>query len=189
MLVLRVVAVLSAQALERRDDFFLLFLHRVGDHTRGLFEADASIVVSAAHAFENVEIVFLSCHAEILSSGDSGKTYFLSCDQFNRRFRFTAGIHRDANANENPPSVTTPLAVKNDKSIFSHQSCRLRTMHETLELPAGASGQFERRRELLFICFELSMGQTCRKNIHCIAAKIFDFPTNIPTIRRRVARY
>jgi len=54
---------LSAQALERRDDFLLLFLDRIGDHTRGLFEADASIVVSAAHAFENVEIVFLGCHA------------------------------------------------------------------------------------------------------------------------------
>ena len=55
---------LSAQSLERSDNFFLPFLHRVGDHTRGLFEADASIVVSATHAFENVEIVFLGCHVK-----------------------------------------------------------------------------------------------------------------------------
>ena len=39
------------QALERRDDILLIHLHRVGDHTRGLFEAEASVAVSATHAF------------------------------------------------------------------------------------------------------------------------------------------
>ncbi len=50
------------QAFERCDDILLIHLHRVGDHTRGLFEAEASIVVSAAHALQDVEIVFLSRH-------------------------------------------------------------------------------------------------------------------------------
>ena len=53
---------LSVQTLERRDDILLTHLHRIGDHTRGLFEAEASIAMSAAHALENVEIVFLSNH-------------------------------------------------------------------------------------------------------------------------------
>ena len=39
----------GAQALERRDDFLLSDLQLIGDHARGLFEADASIAVSAAH--------------------------------------------------------------------------------------------------------------------------------------------
>jgi hypothetical protein len=67
--------VLGAQALERCDDFLLIHLHRVGDHTRGLFEADASIAVSAAHARKNVEIfflirhlIFLDCYIEVTMS-------------------------------------------------------------------------------------------------------------------------
>jgi hypothetical protein len=39
-----------AQPLERRDNFLLADFQRIGDHTRGLFEAEASIAVSAAHA-------------------------------------------------------------------------------------------------------------------------------------------
>ncbi len=53
---------LSAQALERRHDFLLIHLHRIGDHTRGLFEAEASIAVSAPHALENVKVVWFFCH-------------------------------------------------------------------------------------------------------------------------------
>jgi hypothetical protein len=54
--------VLSAQALERPNDFLLIHLHRVGDHTRGLFEADASIAISATHALKDVEIVRFARH-------------------------------------------------------------------------------------------------------------------------------
>jgi hypothetical protein len=50
------------EALECRDDFLLAHLQSVGDHTRGLFEAEASIAVSAAHAFEDVEIFFFIAH-------------------------------------------------------------------------------------------------------------------------------
>lgn len=53
---------LRAQALERRNDFFLADLERIGDHTRGLFEADASIAASATHPFQDVKIVFLVGH-------------------------------------------------------------------------------------------------------------------------------
>jgi len=63
--VFRIVAVLGAQALERCDDFLLIHLHRVGDHTRGLFEADASIAVSAAHTRKDVEIFFLISHGNV----------------------------------------------------------------------------------------------------------------------------
>ena len=52
----------APQSLQRFNDFLLIHLQRIGDHTRGLFEAEASIVVSAAHALQDVEIVFLSRH-------------------------------------------------------------------------------------------------------------------------------
>ena len=41
------------QAFERCDDILLIHLHRVGDHTRGLFEAEASVAASAAHALHD----------------------------------------------------------------------------------------------------------------------------------------
>ena len=50
------------QAFERCDDILLIHLHRVGDHTRGLFEAEASIAVSAARALQNVQVVRFVCH-------------------------------------------------------------------------------------------------------------------------------
>jgi hypothetical protein len=53
---------MCAQALQCRDDCFLIHLHRVGDHTRGLFEAEASIAVSAAHALEDVKVFFFVGH-------------------------------------------------------------------------------------------------------------------------------
>jgi hypothetical protein len=37
-------------------------LERIGDHTRGLFEADASIAASAAHPSQDVKIFFLVGH-------------------------------------------------------------------------------------------------------------------------------
>jgi hypothetical protein len=49
-LIIGIIAALGAQALEHCNNFLLIHLHRVGDHARGLFEAEASIAVSAAHA-------------------------------------------------------------------------------------------------------------------------------------------
>ena len=50
------------KALERLDDVLLIHVYRVGDHTRGLFEAEASVVVSATHPRENVESSFFVFH-------------------------------------------------------------------------------------------------------------------------------
>lgn len=55
---------LRAQSRERGDDCFLILLDCVGDHTRGLFEAEASIAVSATHAFEYVKIVLFGRHVD-----------------------------------------------------------------------------------------------------------------------------
>jgi hypothetical protein len=55
------------QALERRDDILLIHPHRVGDHTRGLFEAEASVAVSATHAFQDIEIFLFVSHDRIRS--------------------------------------------------------------------------------------------------------------------------
>jgi hypothetical protein len=51
-----------AQPFERRDNFFLAAFQRVGDHTRGLFEAEASIAVSATHALQYVNILIIFSH-------------------------------------------------------------------------------------------------------------------------------
>ena len=51
---------IGAQPLERRDDFVLRDFYGIGDHTRGLFEAEASIAASAAHPFEDVQVVFFA---------------------------------------------------------------------------------------------------------------------------------
>jgi hypothetical protein len=55
------------QALERRDDILLIHPHRVGDHTRGLFEAEASVAVSATHAFQDIKIFLFVSHDRIRS--------------------------------------------------------------------------------------------------------------------------
>jgi hypothetical protein len=52
----------GAQSLQRGDDLFLILMHCVGDHTRGLFEAKASIAVSTTHPFEDVQIIILARH-------------------------------------------------------------------------------------------------------------------------------
>jgi hypothetical protein len=59
---------LGAQTLERGNDFLLADLKRIGDHTRGLFEADASIAASATHALQDVKIFFLISHFLFLGS-------------------------------------------------------------------------------------------------------------------------
>jgi len=59
--------VLSAQSLQRRDDFFLALLDSVGDHTRGLFEAEASIAMSTTHPFKNVDILIFASHGIFLN--------------------------------------------------------------------------------------------------------------------------
>ena len=114
----------SAQALQRRYDVLLIHFHRVGDHTRGLFEADASIVASAAHARENVKIFFLVSHGFVLTNrrlrSHSGKTYFLRCDRFGLGLRFPVVGHDKSNPNENSPRLAQPDHVKNDESIFRH---------------------------------------------------------------------
>ena len=53
---------MSAQPFERGNHFRLVLVHRIGDHTRGLFEAEASPMVSAVHPLEDVEIVFFVGH-------------------------------------------------------------------------------------------------------------------------------
>ena len=51
-----------AESFQGRDDFLLADFQRVGDHTRGLFEAEASIAVSAAHALQYVDVLIIFRH-------------------------------------------------------------------------------------------------------------------------------
>ncbi len=104
--VFRIVTVLGAQALKRRNDFLLSYLHRVGDHARGLFEAEASIAVSAAHALQNVQLVCFFCHWTSPPNrliGYTGKTDLLRRDRFRRCFRHTFGVHDYPNPNKDAP--------------------------------------------------------------------------------------
>ena len=51
-----------AQPFERRGNFLLADFQCVGDHSRGLFEAEASIAVSAAHALQDVNVLIIFRH-------------------------------------------------------------------------------------------------------------------------------
>src|SRR4051812_26180542 len=53
---------IRTKTLERRDDVLLIHIHCAGDHTRGLFEAEASVVVSATHPREDVKSLFFVLH-------------------------------------------------------------------------------------------------------------------------------
>jgi hypothetical protein len=61
-LVLRIVFVIPAKTLERRNDVLFIHFHCAGDHTRGLFEAEASVVVSPTHARKDVKRAFFVFH-------------------------------------------------------------------------------------------------------------------------------
>ena len=50
------------ETLERLDDVLFIHFYCAGDHTRGLFEAEASVVVSATHARKDVKRVFFVFH-------------------------------------------------------------------------------------------------------------------------------
>jgi hypothetical protein len=50
------------KAFERLNDVLFSHFYCAGDHTRGLFEAEASVVVSATHACENIQSVFFVFH-------------------------------------------------------------------------------------------------------------------------------
>jgi hypothetical protein len=56
---------MCTQAFERRNDIFLVHIHRVGDHARGLFEAEASPIVSATHTLQDVQVFFFVCHRDV----------------------------------------------------------------------------------------------------------------------------
>jgi len=60
--VLRIAFVIRTEALERLNDVLFSHFHSAGDHTRGLFEAEASVVMSATHAREDVESPFFVFH-------------------------------------------------------------------------------------------------------------------------------
>jgi hypothetical protein len=46
--------VFRTKAFERLNDVLFFHVYCAGDHTRGLFEAEASVVMSATHAREDI---------------------------------------------------------------------------------------------------------------------------------------
>lgn len=62
LFVFRIIGLFVPQASQCVYYFLLVHLERIGDHTRGLFEAEASIAVSTAHALENVQVLLFVCH-------------------------------------------------------------------------------------------------------------------------------
>ena len=53
---------IRTETLERLNNVLFIHFHSAGDHTRGLFEAEASVVVSATHPREYVESPFFVFH-------------------------------------------------------------------------------------------------------------------------------
>jgi len=53
---------IRTELLERLNDVRFVHIYSAGDHTRGLFEAEASVIVSATHARKDVKGPFLVFH-------------------------------------------------------------------------------------------------------------------------------
>src|SRR5438132_13935928 len=68
LLVLRILGVFLLEGLELLDQVVLVHLEHVGDHTRGLFEALASVAASALHPLHDVAVVLF--HDESLVPRD-----------------------------------------------------------------------------------------------------------------------
>jgi len=141
--------VLGAQALERRDDILLSHLQSIRDHTRGLFEAEASVAVSAAHALKNVKFFFfighpfssrgpgLRCHAR--------KPHLLCRDQLSLGLRLACSVHNHANPNEDTPCLPGPARRENHKGVFSNQPGRLIAAYTDIKLSGLTRGDIQRR--------------------------------------------
>jgi hypothetical protein len=158
-LVFRIVAVFAPQSLQRFNDFLLIHLQRIGDHTRGLFEAKASIAVSAAHALQDVEIVFLSRHVLLTLSTVRlkfrGESYLLCRYRFGEGRWLSLGIYNDAQASKNPPRAIQPDRAKNDEGILNDRPGQFGTRDRGLK-PAAFSGlNNDRGLKPLFSRFEL----------------------------------
>src|SRR5207245_2458311 len=67
LLVLHIVGVLLLEGLELLDQLVLIHFEHVGDHTRGLFEALASVAASALHPLHDIPVVLF--HHEEPSPG------------------------------------------------------------------------------------------------------------------------
>src|SRR5438067_2968840 len=78
--VLRIVRVLLLEGLEQFDQVVLIHAQYVGDHTRGLFEAEASVTTSTLHPVHDVAIARVH-----RSSLDLGETDPVRTHRFDHR--------------------------------------------------------------------------------------------------------
>jgi hypothetical protein len=140
------------------DDFVLADLQRIGDHTRGLFEAEASVAPSAAHFLEDKKISIVFRHWITFKLTHSGKTRPLSCNQLRRRFGFAFFINRHSKPHKEPPAGFQPFDQKNQKCVFYDAPRRLIAEHRHLDSRVFPSGGIKRRIENPFIASEFSMG-------------------------------
>jgi len=117
-----------AQPFERRDNLLLADFQCVGDHSRGLFEAKASIAVSAAHALQHVDILVIFRHSFLLISRREAD--LLRGNQFHRGLRFAAFFNDHTNTHKDAPRLFAPDGLKDDECVFGHESWRLIAMHQ-----------------------------------------------------------
>ena len=129
VLILRVVGMRFAQPFQRRDDFLLADFQCVGDHTRGLFEAEASIAVSAAHALQHVNILIIFRHSFLFLTC-RGKADFLPGDQFNAGLRRPVLAHDHTGADKDAPRFLQREHLKYNKGVLGHESWRLMAMNQ-----------------------------------------------------------
>ena len=92
-----IVRVLLLEGLHSLEQIVVIQFKHVGDHTRGLFEAEASVAASAPHPLQNGAI--FSVHVESL-----GRAYLSSGDDDGLTGdRLAVRTSRDAHAREETP--------------------------------------------------------------------------------------
>src|SRR2546426_6418686 len=118
-LVLRVVGVLLLEGLELLDQLVLIHFEHVGDHTRGLFEAPASVAASALHPLHDVAVVLF--HDESLVQLDGSDSvcrdrYGVAGD------RLAARSCGDAHACEDTPLLITISDAEDQERVFDDRA-------------------------------------------------------------------
>lgn len=153
---------LRLQPLKRGDYLILIHTDRIRDHARGLFEAEASVVVSAAHPFQDVQIFFLCIHnsSTLIRLEVLRKSHFLSGDRLHRCTGLAVLKDLDSDTDKNPPRRAVPDRFEDHKGILRNRPRRLVATDERLKLRRRAAGQGQRRYEALCVAFELTVRQT-----------------------------
>ncbi len=161
----------------------MIHVKGIGDHPRGLFEAEASIAVSAAHFLQNEKIPTVFCHWTVPRLKHCGKPNFLQADQLCLSSRFSVRIASNPQTHKDSPPYALPFDGEYDKGVLHHASRSFMAERRQLDRRVFSPRNFNQRLKYNLAASEFSMGQTSGKQLHRRIGMIFDAPAEQPRAR------